>query len=310
MNNLIGVFMKPVWAERYRPQSIHDVIFANDRERAQFNAIVQSGDLPSILLTGHQGTGKTSISQALMRDLKVDRTDILKINCSDEQIDSIRDKVKSFAYTMPTGKFRVVRLEEMDWLSQPAQGLLRALIEEVQMSCVFIGTANYKNKIMPPLRSRFQEYDISAPNREDMLVRAAEILEKEGVTFEVDDLDKVIAAAYPDFRKTLHILEAGSKSKTLVLMNAETVHDWKLQLLPLLEAGDFKGARKLVCETANREELQDVYRFLYENIHRVKKLKGKEDQAVVTIAQYQYQHGFVADVEIQVAALFIELGAL
>lgn len=302
--------MKPVWAERYRPQSIDEVIFANERERTQFREIVKSGDLPNILLTGHQGTGKTSTSLALIHDLKVDPTDVMKINCSDEQIDSIRSKVKSFAYSMPTGKFRVVRLEEMDWLSQPAQGLLRALFDEVGSNCRFIGTANYKNKILPPMRSRFQEYELSAPNREDLMVRAAEILEKEGVTFEVDDLDKVVAAAYPDFRKILHILEAGSKTKTLVLMNAETVHDWKLQLLPLLEAGDFKGARKLVCETANREELQDVYRFMYENIHRVKKLKGKEDQAVVTIAQYQYQHGFVADVEIQVAALFIELGAL
>jgi DNA polymerase III delta prime subunit len=297
-----------VWAEKYRPSSIDEVIFANDRERAQFEAIVKSGELPSILLTGHQGTGKTSISLALIRDMKVDRTDVLKINCSDEQIDSIREKVKSFAYTMPTGKFRVVRLEEMDWLSQPAQGLLRALMEEVQMSCRFIGTANYKNKIMPPLRSRFQEYDISAPNREDMLVRAAEILEKEGVTFEINDLDKVIAAAYPDFRKTLHILEAGCKSKSLVLMNAETVHDWKLQLLPLLEAGDFKGARKLVCETANREELQDVFSFLYQNIHRVKGIPS--DEAVVTIADYAYKHSFVADGELNVAALFIELSTL
>lgn len=302
--------LSKVWAEKYRPQSIKEVIFASERERAQFDGIVREGELPNILLTGHQGTGKTSISLALMKDLNVHRSDILKINCSDEQIDSIREKVKSFAYTMPTGKFRVVRLEEMDWLSQPAQGLLRALFDEVGTNCRFIGTANYKNKILPPMRSRFQEHDISAPNREDMLVRAAEILVKEEVEFDVTDLEKVIAAAYPDFRKVLMILEASSKSKTLKIVGEESVQDWKLQLLPLLEAGDLKGARKLVCETANREELQDVYRFLYENVHRIKKLKGKEDQAVVTIAQYQYQHGFVADVEIQVAALFIELGAL
>ena len=302
--------LNKLWVEQYRPSSIDEVIFANDQERKQFQAIVKSGELPNLLLYGHQGTGKTSISLALVRDLKVDRTDILKVNCSDDQIETIREKVKSFAYTMPTGKFKVVRLEEMDYLSQPAQGLLRALIEEVEASCRFIATANYVNKILPPMRSRFQEHSISLPNREDAMVRMAEILVNEGVDFELDDLEKVIAAAYPDLRKVLQILEADSKTGKLIISGSEAIQDWKLQLLPMLEADDLKGARKLVCESATKEELVDVFRFLYNNIHRVKKLKGKEDQAVITIAQYQYQHQFVADVEIQIAALFIELGAL
>ena len=302
--------LKKLWVEQYRPGSIDEVVFANDRERRVFQQIVESGECPNLLLTGHQGTGKTSISLALVKDLGVDRQDILKINCSDEQIETIREKVKSFAYTMPMGKYKVVRLEEMDYLSQPAQALLRVLIEEVEASCRFIATANYSNKILPAMRSRFQEHVISTPNREDVLVRMAEVLAQEAVEFELDDLEKVVAASYPDLRKTLQVLEANSKTGKLVIGSSESVTDWKLQLLPLLIASDMKAARKLVCESATREELVDVYRFLYENVHRDGKFKDKEDQAVVLIAQYQYQHAFVSDPEIQIAALFIELGAL
>lgn len=302
--------MKSLWCEAYRPGSINEVVFSNERERQIFERIVKSGELPNLLLTGHQGTGKTSISLALTKDLGLDRRDILKINCSDEQIETIRDKVKSFAYTMPMGRFKVVRLEEMDYLSQPAQALLRVLIEDVESSCRFIATANYSNKILPAMRSRFQEHVISSPSRDDVLVRMAEVLSQEEVSFEIDELEKVVAASYPDLRKTLQVLEANSKSGRLVIGATDSVTDWKLQLLPLLSSSNFKQARKLVCESATREELVDVYRFLYENVSRASSLKGKEDQAVVMIAQYQYQHAFVSDPEIQIAALFIELGTL
>jgi DNA polymerase III delta prime subunit len=211
---------------------------------------------------------------------------------------------------MPMGKFKVVRLEEMDYLSQNAQALLRNLIEEVEGSCRLIATANYVNKIIPPMFDRFQTFTFSSPNKDQVLIRAADILDREKVEYDIDDLLKVVDAGYPSVRRVISLLEQSSGTGKLVIQGEGAVSDWKLQLLPLLEIADFKSARKLVCESATREELQDVYRFLYENIHRVKKLKDTQDEAVVLIARYQYQHSFVADVEIQIAALFIELGAL
>jgi DNA polymerase III delta prime subunit len=302
--------LKKLWVEEYRPKNLAEVIFANCKERSTFQAMVDQGSLPNLLIIGHQGTGKTSISGALLNEFKVLRADVLRINCSDEKIDAMRDKVKTFAYTMPMGAFKVVQLEEIDFLGMDAQALLRSLIEEVSSSCRFIATANYSNKILPAIRSRFQEFTFSSPERDEILLRMADILEGESIQFDVDDLDKVISAAYPDVRKTLQLLEQSSKTGVLIIAGSETVDDWKLQLLPLLENGDLKAARSLVCTSASREELQDVYRFLYENIHRVKNFSNKEDQAIVLIAQYAYQHMFVADVEIQIAALFIELGAL
>lgn len=302
--------LNKLWVEAYRPKSLKEVIFANDKERKTFESIVDQKALPNLLLVGVQGTGKTSLSGVLLNELGVLPEDTLRINCSDEKIDAMREKVKTFAYTMAMGDFKVVQLEEMDHLSLDAQALLRGLIEDVSASCRFIATANYQNKILPAIRSRMQEFVFSQPDREQVLLRMADVLVSENIEFEVEDLEKVVEAGYPDVRKTIQLLEAGSKSGKLTIQGEGAVADWKLQLLPLLETGDLKSARKLVCESATKEELQDVYRFMYDNVHRVKKLKGKEDQAVILIAQYQYQHAFVADPEIQIAALFIELGAL
>jgi len=304
--------MKKVWVEKYRPKSVSKIIMPDERMRKLFAQFVERGEIPNILMYGGPGTGKTSMSLALIRDLGVEKVDVMKVNCSNEKIEAIRDKVLGFATTMAMGKFKVVRLEEFDYLGHDAQALLRALMEDVSNSCRFIATCNYINKVTPPLRSRFSggEFQIAAPAKEDVIVLAAEILEAEGVTFDVDDLEKVVAASYPDVRKMINLLECSTIDGALSLASGAAVADWKLDLLPALEASDLKLARKITCESATAQELTEVFRFLFDNVHRVKKLKGYLDDAIVLIAQYQYQHAFVSDPEINIAALFIEIDRL
>jgi DNA polymerase III delta prime subunit len=301
--------MKKIWVAKYRPEEVKDVIVANERDRSKFDSFVSEGEIPNLLLVGGPGTGKSSMSLALIKSLGIDRSDVLKINCSDEKIDAMRDKVKNFAMTMSVGKFKVVRLEEFDHLSNDAQALLRDLIEATERSCRYIATCNYIHKVTPPLRSRFSEFQFVAPSRDDILVRSAEILEAENIMFELDDLEKTVAAGYPDFRKIIQLLESNSIGGTLKIDGGGAAHDWKLELLPLLETGDLKGCRKLVCETATQAELVEVFRFLYDNLHRCKKLK-QQDEAIVLLADYMYRHAFVSDPELNIAALFIELTAL
>ena len=303
--------IKKPWVLAHSPQLVSEMLFSDKATAKLFSKMVEEKDFQSLLIHGPQGTGKSSISYALPRSCGVDEMDMLKINCSDEKIEAIRDKVKSFATTMPYGDYKVVRLEEIDGLSQDAQQLLRSLIEEVQASCRFIATCNYLNKVLPPLQDRFTVYHFRGPDIGEATLRAAEILEKRNIEFAIDDLDAVVAAGWPSFRKVLKLLEANTKTGVLILHGTEeAAADWKLGLLPLLETGDFKAARKLVCENATREEIQDVFRFIYNSLPKMKTLKGKTDQAIILIAQYQDMHTRVGDTEINTAALFCELDAL
>jgi DNA polymerase III delta prime subunit len=301
--------MKQIWVEKYRPKTVADVIVTNDRDRQKFDSYVTSGEFPNMLLEGGPGTGKSSMSLALVKTLGIDKTDVLKINCSDEKIDALRDKVKNFAMTMSMGKFKVVRLEEIDGIGEPAQKLLRDLIEVTSRTCRFIATCNYGHLVIPALRSRFIEYSFYAPSKDDVLVRAAEILEAEKVEFEIDDLEKTVSAGYPDMRKIIQLLESNSIGGRLSIDGGGAAHDWKLGLLPLIEEGDINGCRKLVCETASPAELIEVYRFLYKNLYRCKALKA-QDEAIVLCAQYQKDHPNAYDPELHIAALFIEIAAL
>jgi DNA polymerase III delta prime subunit len=295
-----------IWVERYRPKALAEVVFQNDQQRRQFEIYLETGDIPNLLLSGVQGTGKSTLSKILVSLLKVDRSDVLRINCSDKKIDAIRNEVTNFAMTMPLGKFKIVQLEEIDYLSLEAQALLRSLIEDSSAGCRFIATCNYENKILPPLKSRFQQFTFKSPDKESIVLRLVDILEKEKVSFEPDDLLTVIDVAYPDIRKMIQLLQANSVTGALVLPNdTKSDADWKFGLLSALSAGDWKKARKLVCESATREEHEEIFTFLYQNIE---KLKVKDSEmAVVTIADYMAKHPLVADTELNIAALFISL---
>jgi DNA polymerase III delta prime subunit len=303
--------MKPtIWVEKYRPKTISDVIFQDQRQQTLFENFIANKDIPHLLLSGIQGTGKTSVSKALINDLSVDKFDVLRINCSDEKIDALRNKVSSFAMTMPLGKFKVVQLEEFDHLSLDGQALLRSLIEQTSLSCRYIATCNYENKVIPPLKDRFQHFYFRAPDKEKIAIRMANILEMEKVEFDVENLLTYIDVGYPSVRQIIQLLQQNT-SKSVLLSPKEAGAngaDWKFGLLDMVSTGNFKGARKLVCESATREEHEDVFRFLYDNLEKLK-VKDKE-AAIITIAEYLYKHTLVSDTEINLAALFIALSKL
>lgn len=299
-----------IWVEKYRPKSLDDVIFQDARQEKAFRDFVSNGDIPHLLLSGVQGTGKTTVSRALINDLKVDKSDVLSINCSDEKIEALRNKVSVFATTMPLGKFKVVRLEEFDYLSLDGQALLRGLIESTSANCRFIATCNYLNKIIPPLKSRFQEFYFKAPDKDKIAFRMVDILDKEKVSYDPEHVLSYIDVAYPDIRKTIQLLQGNSSDGKLLSPKdaSNNACDWKFGLLDAVSSGDFRRARKLVCESATREEHEDVYVFLYQNLDKMK--IGDKDAAIITIAEYLKSHSLVADTEINLAACLISLGKL
>lgn len=296
-----------IWSVKYAPKKLSDVIFQGFKEKEKFSSFIESGHIPHLLLSGYQGTGKTTLSKVLINELKVDSSDTLRINCSDEKIDAIRNKVVGFCATMPVGNFKVVQLEELDGLSLDAQNLLRGLISDSSESCRFIATCNYVNKVIPPLKSRFQHFEFKTPDKEKIALRMAHILDRESIEFDPEHLLAYVDVAYPDIRQTIELLQQSCTNGSLQPPgNSQTAHDWKFSLLDCLSSGNFKAARKVICENSSREEHEDIYRFLYENVEKMK--VSDKDAAILVIAEYLYKHSIVADTEINLAACLISLG--
>lgn len=306
--------MDKLWVEKYRPKALDEVILQDDSIKVKFRSYLKAGEIPHLLFSGVQGSGKTSLSRVLVKELGIDRADILTVNASDENsIDDMRNKIKNFAYNIPIGKFKIVQLEEFDYLTHNAQSVLRSIIEDTADVTRFIATCNYDNKLLPSIKSRFQQFHFKAPDQEAVTIRMAEILAEEGVDFEIDLLDQFVRASYPDIRSTINLLEQYSAGGTLqpINGNGDSV-DWKFKLLDLMDANDFKSMRKVVCENASREEYEDIFRFMYDNISKCKKFQSidKQEEAIITIADYLYKNSLVADQEINVSAMFISLGNL
>lgn len=269
--------------------------------------------IPHLILGGMRGCGKTTIAKILINAMNVDHhSDVMTINASkDRGIDTIRS-VESFATTVGMGAFKIIHFEEADKLTPDAQKALKAFMEESVDFVRFIFTCNNPDQIIPELRSRCQELYFNTPNRVDIAVRLLQILIAERVKANVQLVDQYVAAYYPDIRKMINAMQQQvADGKLQPPSNAGAAGEFKLQLLPMLTAGNWSGARQAVATNIAPTEWVDFYRFLYDNIHTSPKFSKQTDvwgQAIVLIADHLYRHTLVADPEINATSLLIQLG--
>ena len=302
-----------LWVEKYRPNTIEDYVFRDERQKNQVKGWIEAGVTPHLLFSGIQGIGKTSLAKVIFNELDVLSADILETNASqDKGVDAFRQKVSNFVGVMPFGDFRYVLLDEADYLTLNAQAVLRGLMEKFAATSRFILTCNYEHKIMPALSSRCQGFHLTRLDRGEFDIRAATILASEGVEFDMETLDTYVRATYPDLRKCINSLQQNVSNGRLSLPDEKDIAgeaDYKLQMVELFKAGNINRARKLVCEQARPEEFDDIYRFLYQNLE----LWGneqKQEEAILIIRNGLYMHSLVADPEINMAAVLIELSRL
>jgi DNA polymerase III delta prime subunit len=256
---------------------------------------VRDQDIPHLLLCGTPGSGKTSLAKVLINELGIDDMDYMIINASDKNgIDFIRDNILAFAETWPMGKFKVIHLEEFDYMSQAAQGMLRMVMESNAETCRFICTCNYENKIIEAIKSRFQVLRFKAPNEDDVLVKMFTMLEAEGVEFTDEDLLLYVKQAYPDIRKIINNLQQAAVDKKLMSpRSAESGSDWRFKILDLLQALDIDGIRALAVANVPENEVGELYEFLYRNymtMEPCKKNKQIADSVILVLADFLRAH--------------------
>lgn len=302
-----------LWVEKYRPQSVTDYVFVDERQKQQVEGWIANGTIPHLLLSGDPGTGKTTLAKVLIHELGVEDYDVLEINASRENgVAVVRDKINGFAQTMPFGNFKVILLDEADYTSAEFQAALRNDMEAYADTVRFILTCNYEHKIIPALReSRCHKFHIAKPDKTEFTARAATVLVTENVEFDLDTLDSYVRVSYPDLRKCLNTLQVNSSTGKLLppVSEGNGEDEILLEATNLFKAGKILEGRQQLMQyiALYPTRIEDCYKWMYDNLDLWGVGQEKRDASIIFIRNGLAQLPLVGIPEISLAATLVEL---
>jgi replication factor C small subunit len=296
-----------LWVEKYRPSALDEYI-GNEQLKAKVGKFIASGDVPHLLFSGPAGTGKTTLAKIIVNNIDCD---VLYVNASDENsVDTVRNKIKGFASSMGFKPYKIVILDEADYISPNAQAALRNLMETFSQTTRFILTCNYVERMIDPIVSRTQQFRIVPPSKADVGKHVINLLNQENVTFDMKDVKVLIDAYYPDIRKVINECQLHTTNNELEVNQKELCQsDYKLKILQLLsDKGDKKKRFQEIRQTladARIRDFTDFYKLLYDNVQDY--APNNISQTIVAIADGQYKDALVVDKEINMMATIINI---
>jgi replication factor C small subunit len=294
-----------LWVESYRPDTLEGYV-GNEHILEKVKIYIENEDVPHLLLYGQAGTGKTTLAKIITNQIDCD---VMYINASDENnVDTVRDKIRGFASSMGFRKWKIIILDESDYLTPNAQAALRNLMETFSKSTRFILTCNYVEKIIDPIQSRCQTFGITPPSKKEVAVRLKEILDTEGVSYEISDLAILVNSGYPDIRRVLNAAQRQVINGVLKIDKTSTIQaNYMDDVLNVLKSDDnlkdsFRKVRQIIADSKVRD-FTPFYRFLYDSVDEY--ASGKVGNIILKIAEAQYQDASVVDKEINVMAMML-----
>jgi replication factor C small subunit len=305
---------KELWVEKYRPKTIEDYVFKDEAQKRQVKSWIKEGSIPHLLFSGSAGIGKTTLAKVLLNELNIEEYDVLEINASRENsVDVIRDKITNFVSMIPFGPFKVVLLDEADYLTLNAQAILRGLMETYSSTSRFILTCNYPNKVIPALHSRCQGFHVEKTDQTEFTARVATILVTENIEFDLDTLDTYVKVTYPDLRRCINQVQQNiTEDNKLAAPTAgdNDSSDYKIEMVELFKRGKIKEARTLLCAKARPEDMEEIFRWMYDNLDLFGQSEEQKDSALLIIKQGLVDHTLIADPEINLAATLVKLARI
>ena len=296
-----------LWVEKYRPSNLDEYV-GNEHLKTKVADYLQSGDVPHLLFFGKAGTGKTTLAKLIVNSIDCDH---IIINASDENnVDTVRNKVKGFASTIGFRNSKIVILDEFDYMTPNAQAILRNLMETFSKHCRFILTCNYVEKVIDPIQSRCQTFQIVPPTKKDVAIQVSQILGKEDVRFEPKDLVPIIDSSYPDIRKIINTCQLNS-SKGILKVDVSNImnSDIKIKIVDLLKGKDttrnkYMKIRQAVADS-RIQDFSEIYGYLYEKIDEY--AGDNTSNVILTLSEGQYKDSMVIDKEITFMATIIQV---
>jgi DNA polymerase III delta prime subunit len=299
-----------LWVEKYRPSILENYV-GNEHLKDKVKGYIESGDVPHLLLYGRAGTGKTTLAKLIVNSTNCD---YMLINASDERgIDIIRNKVRTFASTVGFKDNKIIILDEFDYMTPDAQASLRNLMETFSKHCRFILTCNYVEKVIEPIQSRCQTFQIVPPTKKDVAIQISKILKSEDIKFEVKDLVPIIDSGYPDIRKIINTCQLNS-NKGVLKVDVENLleNDYKMKILDILKSGDDKRNRYMKLRQtlidSRVTDFTELFTLLYDKVDEY--APSNTANVILALSQGQTNHFHSIDKEIPMAACLIEINSL
>ena len=296
-----------LWVEKYRPRKLTEYV-GNEHLKQKVSDYLQSGDVPHLLFFGKAGTGKTTLAKLIVNSINCD---YIIINASDENnVDTVRNKVKGFASTVGFKDMKVIILDEFDYMTPNAQAILRNLMETFSKHCRFILTCNYVEKVIDPIQSRCQTFQIVPPSKKEVAVQISQILGKEGISFKPQDLVPIIDSSYPDIRKIINTCQLNSSKGELKLDTTSVIDsDIKSKVVDILKSKDdkrnkWKNIRQAVAD-ARIQDFTELYSFLYEKVDDYG--SGNTSNIILILSESQHKDALVVDKEITFMSCIIQI---
>ena len=293
-----------LFVEKYRPSSLENYV-GNEHLKTTISKYLEQNDIQNLIFYGQAGGGKTTLAKLIVNNLNCD---YLYINASDERgIETIRDKVSGFASVASFKPLKVVILDEADFLTIQAQASLRNVIETFSRTTRFIMTCNFVERIIDPLQSRCQVIKIVPPSKGEVAKHLTWILEKESISYTLDDIKVIVNQYYPDLRKCINTIQLNSKDSTLKLDNSILVSSNYIdKVIDELKKSKpyFNSIRQIIADS-NIEDFDELFKALYERASEF--LPNKEGTVAMLVNDHQYKANFRIDKEINTMSLIQNL---
>ena len=304
--------------EKFRPNKLENYV-GNENIKKSISKYLEQNDIQNLIFYGPAGTGKTTLAKLIVQNLDCE---FLYINASDERgIETIRDKVQSFASVASFKPLKVVILDEADFLTIQAQASLRNIIETFSRTTRFIMTCNFVERIIDPLQSRCHVLKIVPPTKVDVAKHLAWILNQESIGFDPQDLKLVVNQYYPDLRKCINTLQLANtkvedelhptnhmdviRLDKSVLVSSNYI-DKIIETLKQVNSDDhiFNKIRQIIAN-ANIDDFDELFKALYEK--STEYLPGKEGTIAILVNEHQYKANFRIDKEINAVSLIYKI---